>query len=260
MKRLLLAALATVMVTTSALAEIQTYTDQCLSFQYDDAMPGRIAKTTVKDSAVYYTLDTDGHSASVSINTIDRLASQFDESEDEYFKIEKISDDKIKSTNFISGEITISQLINTTESHFSFMSYTEPNDNDYCQAFLDSIIIDDSFKDGFVFDAIEDDVEIEYIFRNKCYSEQAINYAQAALDVCNQYLGFDIDGKEAGKKIAEIIKRAESYCNSSDNKYDRDVYSAIFLGELNFSMNDDGDIMEMKKELQAIVDAGFEGE
>lgn len=205
-------------------AEIQTYTDQCLSFQYDDEMQGAVLKMCGDDYARYDFFSKD---CQVSLAVRDRL---------EWDKL--------------GGSV-----IALNDNQAIKFNYEEDKINDECRQFMDSVKVED--PEDFVYEYPGKDTDSSYVFRNKCYSEQAIIYAQKAYDTINDYLSLNIDADEADDIISELERRSESFMDGLSYNIDRDVYFALFSKSLFISLGDDKEMMEVRDRLKEIIDVGY---
>ena len=50
-----------------------------------------------------------------------------------------------------------------------------------------------------------------------------------------------------------LSERVESYAEGSDNRYDKDVHSAIFLSDVHIGLKDDKSIQESINELKELL-------
>lgn len=275
MKRILIGLIAGTLLAVPASAEIQTYLDSYVSFQYDDEMIGEISKTETGDPVyVMYEVNTsikkndpDVNYANLTISTNPYIINSItDEFENQKRTI--ISEDPLQvSIEYLDhpGTQTIVTVIGTHEDQAVTTSITSNNreskNYEYCKQFIDSITLSELFNyEGYFFITKEtgDSIMISDIFNNKRYSEQAILYAQKALDTCNQYLAMEISGEEAAKVFDELERRTKSYKDTSEYSSDSDVYFAVFLKSSSFKRGDDAKVMEIRDKLQVIVDCGTE--
>jgi len=258
MKKIAITAMA-LLIAMPVHADIQTYTDQCLTFQYDDEMHGTITKIVAPAGGVYYNLETADTQSGVAILPVpeEGLNGVICDDKTEYFNQVKISDNETETIYPETGLTLRLKVLAVNDSQYAYVTYDVNKESDESQAFLDSVQIDDSFKEGFMFENSDSEFyEETRVYRNKCYSEQAVVYAEQALKVCNQYLDFKMKDREACSAMEEIEKRLESYMESTKNAKDSDVKKAIFLLNIKISMNNDAEVIEKRDELRKIVDAG----
>ena len=214
-----LSIIAAIIISVPVSAEIQTYSDEYVSFQYDDEISGFIERYCLRTGFVSYVF-IDENDAVTEISMTKDSAD-----------LEKLKE--VPTNIVISDNVIIRQYNNGEKSNFFDLV-------------KDSVSVPDDLD-------IPDDLDSMYIYRNYPYSEQALNYAQAGLDICNEYLTFEITGKEAEKRMEELTKRADSYSDSTGNYGDEDVYHTLSYTSLDFARNDDADIVSLKNELEMIL-------
>ena len=279
MKKIIATMLIGTMLGVPVSAEVQTYSDDYISFEYDDEMIGSIEKHSMLN-AEYFTIQyymntsikkddaTDNYACITITSNEQRIKNSKSDGETEMTVRTLISEDPITTQieyKDDSGIISIDKIVAERPDQCVISSISS-NDNEskeysYCKLFADSAAVSDKFNEkGYDYSDPVDDTEIEseYIFLNKRYSEQAIIYAQKAIDTCNQYLNMEISGKDASDIFEELAMRTDSYKDESEYSSDSDVYDAIFLKDFCFITGEDSEIIKTLDLLQMIVECGTE--
>ena len=275
MKKILAGLLIGAMLAVPASAEIQTYSDDYISFEYDDEMLGEIIKRISYDldyDHIEYSVSTRIKSNQESGTTVRMMVtsspniieSLFTEGDNDEYTITLESDDPLTSRidfKAENGGTNFCKVLAKRNDQYviTIIATSELDSERYnvCKHIVDSVVVSDNFiENGYIPKDTDDSRETEEIFYNLRLSEQGIKYAQAALDICNQYLDIEISGKEASDKIEELRNRVDSYKDSSDYYADSDIYYAIFNTNVEFLLGNDAKIIETRDELQRMVDCG----
>ena len=265
MKRILMPALCgIVFARVPALAAPQTYTDDYISFEYDDESDCKIIRITGKDFVSYtmYPNGDNGDAYNVSVKyeiNQEFIDSFMDPKVDGILTYEPVegSDNKRIVTMTYEGKTSgsIQELVSVDGDKSIALSTTDNLGDgsafaDMCNTFLASL----KFYD---FDSIPELTEeqqkygvVETIYEKKHYSDQTIKYAKKALATCQKYLDMEITGEEAADVFSEIERRTKG--NEGD---DIDIYWAVFTKDYRFKHGTDSDIAEIMEDLQAIVDS-----
>lgn len=243
-------------------ASPQVYEDDFISFEYDNESDITVRKAIGTDYLSYVLLlknDDENRSVGVRFNDdqnyIDTFMDPYEESTTVYEPIS--SEDMTRRFSYESNGHRYSytqKLLYVDGSKSVTIAFPDSiNDGSVesktCIAFADSVKI-------LNFDAIpelpenkkENGFLAETIFEKKMYSDQAMKYAQKALDTCNQWFDMDITGKEAAEIFFDIERRTSSYTGD-----DKDLYWAVFNKDYYFKYGTDEDVAEIKNKLQEIV-------
>ena len=219
MRKTIIALATALIVTVPVSAEIQTYTDDYVSFQYDDEAEGFISRYCFSNGFIHYRFFE--NDMGVSEILVARDPADLEKYENaKGIVIKKISD--------------------------NVLVYRTENEDKFYDLILESLFIQDNLD-------IPDELDTVEFYKNYPYSEQALNYAQAGWDICNEYLTFKITGKDAEKRMEELIKRAKDYSETTEDIGDQDVYSTVNFTSLSFALNDDSDVIKLKEELELIL-------
>ena len=210
-KKLIATILTATCLSLPVSAEIQTYEDDYVKFQYDDSAPC-YARVITMSKNISFMFDT---------------AVTSEENNSAVFVISRDKDEP-------------DRLVYPKDKKLG--GY------DACQLFLDSFEV----KTDSVIDA-EYDGSSDILIHIDCYSEQAIKYAQKALEICNDYLDMKLSGSDAAEQIKELQKRAESYSEDSDYKYDSDAKWVLFNEDYNFKYGKDPEVIELKEDLERML-------
>ena len=225
--------LAMTAMSLPANADIQTYEDDYVSFQYDDEEQGFIDIYISRGTAMY------SFSGGETERTLSVLTNP------ESIARRKEAGDAGKP---IDGRRTV--YLDVPDDLVAFIVVTGP-DNSYSQLLLDTVKIADGCH-------IDPDLSVNRMFRRHYpYSEQALNYVRKAIEICNEYLEMSIDGKEAANQIETVEKRAKTYSDSTGDAGDEDVSMTLFLSSSDFRLGDDAGVIEMRDELQMILDGAI---
>lgn len=277
MKKILAGLLIGTMLAVPVSAEIQTYSDDYISFEYDDEMIGEIAKRIEYeydyDYIEYYvrtmirSKQEKGTVAKILITssptTVDVL---FTEEDTEDYTVTLESDDPLTSKKEFRKENEGTNFNKVLAQHgdqyvISIISTNEIGSERYnnCKNIVDSVVVSNNFiENGYIPKDTQEKYEEEEILYNKRFSEQGIKYAQAIIDVCNKYMDMEIGGKEASDTIEELRNRLESYKDVSEYFSDSDIYWEIFNANYYFSTGKDAKIIQIIDKMQEIIDCGTE--
>lgn len=225
MRRFTLIVLSVIALALPVAGEVQTYEDEFVSFQYDDEINGFIDRYCM-DDVILYDFENDDKYCGIKIAFTEKGIDEL-------------------RTLASSGRIVYETLLDNGDV-FAIVSYDVDAQSDFWNLVSESATL----KDGCDF---EKKVPTVALYKHYPYSEQAINYARKALSICDSYLSFDIDGKEAGRQIEEVAARAKSYADSTEDAGDSDVYYTVSFEEMNFRLGSDDKIMSLKRELEMIL-------
>ncbi len=260
------ALLFTALLITSSVvasAEKQTYSDESISFTYDNEWYGKISSFSTEDHRVY-TFDTqtykDLKAPSVSI----RFSLQTDINDSVYTRAtdgfigEKYEYTPIGDYQYVESEIESGDLLSLCEILYYDGSLmvsrliSAGEDQTYweeAEALYDSI----ELPENFIYEPYESEdeygIDFKHIYENAVYSDQISKYANALVETIDQYLSFDIDMNEAIEKAKTILDRAETYADSSDYISDPSFSLAFISLKLSIGWDDDFELMQMKNEL-----------
>ena len=245
----------------TARCSIVTYSDKYLSFEYDTDDYISIY-TSETDNEMFVPLsysmsadmivDNETCYCSISLLELDDgwrndIAIEHDASiiSNDPFEIEYITEEGSHVNCKAIGEHGNQMLL------MSF-SFSGVGDEGYLalKRIYDSATCSDAFKNsGYSFSSDKS----EYIYRNVLLSDEAIAYAQQALNICDAYLTFQIDASTADKKMDSIITAVDGLEDKTFRKCDQYVYSAIFTSGTYFFLENDAKIVEIKTELEKLL-------
>jgi len=244
----------------------QTYADDFITFEYSTEPYCDVYYSYSKGYFSHYSYSTDMYSdddmksyADIVIYKKDDFIKTFEVSDSnwkdymfgekqgtnsgEYSIIQDGDFPEIKVVN--TGDTAFAKLIGESKDYFAVakLVYSEDDESaDYCKEVYASAGVTENFT-GNGFSEPDDDFAYESIYENVIISEQGMNYVNAAIDVLEKYLSFEIDGNEAEDKIDEISKRCDKLSDTTGYIHDNDVHSTINLTGLYISMENDADVM-----------------
>ena len=229
-----------------ALAEIVDYTDDYVSFSYDDEMIGKIERDiSAESNSLNYDLfarnrKEDGAAGchfGITLNDYEVAGYDFG----------------ISSYEGKENEDNPSKILNKGSERFSHISLYESENEDYnawARVFYDSFKVNGGINvDNLEFQSDDSTV----VFSNEILSDQGYTYCEQALDILNGYMDMSIDPDDASSEIKKLSDRVDSYCEDSDYYADSAIYSAIFLSHLNIDMGKDGEVQESIDELNQLM-------
>lgn len=255
-------ALLSLAISVPVIASPQVYEDDFISFEYDNESDAAIYKR-IGPGYLMYTLslknDDEGRGVGVRFSDdqdyINTFMDPYEEGATVYepissedmtrrysYEIKEKQYSYIQRLLYVDGAksvtITIPDSVNDDSS-----------ENKMCIAFADSVkILNFDKVPELPEDRKESGFSTETIYEKKAYSEQALKYAQKALDTCNQWFDMDITGEEAAEVFSDIERRVSSYTGD-----DNDLYWAVFNKDYYFKYGTDEDVEEIRNRLQEIV-------
>ncbi len=245
-KILVISMLLSACLCSPVLAEIVDYTDDYVSFSYDDEMIGKIERDiSAESNSLNYDLfarnrKEDGEAGchfGITLNDYEVAGYDFG----------------ISSYEGKENEDNPSKILNKGSERFSHLSLYESENDDYnawARVFFDSFKVNDDI-DVDTLEFQSDDSTV--IFSNEILSDQGYTYCEKALEILNGYMDMSIDPDDASSEIKKLSDRVDSYCKDSDHYADSAIYSAIFLSHLNIDMGKDGEVQESINELNQLM-------
>ena len=252
-------------------AEIQTFTDGYISFEYDDEAIGDLTGAKLPD-AVHYNYFTNYKESDVRTNrvniamkTVDDIKEYLTEKQEDGTIPKIISEDPLQVVSVFPDEGTYTRtIVGNHEDQYVISSIFVADENsdsyDSCRRLYESATVTDEFlESGYDFEKSPTGM-FEEIYSRMYYSKQAIAYAQKALETCEQYMNMEISGKDAADVFEELERRTDSYRETTEYSNDSDVYFAVSNEAYNFEYGKDAEILETMDTLQRIVDIGTDEE
>ena len=261
MKKIMLALLCVLLLSAPVYAEIQTYSDDYISFQYDDEMEGAIGYVSF-NSLYSFSLSGKYKNSGASINIhcdADYIENFHKESESDKSRIVPCADNEFERDIFFieSGAVSHQKMIVLNDEYSIILSLTTldgaSEDNLCSKEFIDSFEYNaDAIINNLIF---SDDYHVIYIFKNYKYPKQAVTYAKKALETCKKYMNMELSGEEAADIFEKLKERAKSYMEYSEFTADSDMYFAISsFYESYFTSGKDGEILKRMETLEQIIE------
>ena len=271
MKKTLITLALLAMCACPCKAEIQTFTDGYISFEYDDEAIGDLTGAKLPD-AVHYNYftnykesDVRTNQVNIAMKTVDDIKEYLTEKQEDGTIPKIISEDPLQVVSVFPDEGTYTRtVVGNHENQYVISSIFVADENsdsyDSCRRLYDSATVTDEFlESGYDFEKSPVGM-FEEIYSRMYYSKQAIAYAQKALETCEQYMNMEISGKEAADVFEELERRSDSYRETTEYSNDSDVYFAVSNEAYNFEYGKDAEILETMETLQRIVDIGTDEE
>lgn len=260
---------------TGRCENIVSYSDEYVSFDYDTDIYCELDNYYFNGALTYFystNMKTDDpyNYAYISLIDIDKYEENndlqsgewtnhyFSNVTTEHFSQKIISDNDALEieTIFNNGKsVRYSKLLGFNSESFAVAQYSiEAPGSDteiVCKKIYDSACITDIYSNGKY--SPDDTIEPSTIFSNILLSEQGLNYVNAAIDVLEQYLSFQMDSDEASKQIEAIKDRSDDYAETSDYIYDSRLSTKLYVTSLSIDMGSDGAIAETLEELKQLA-------
>lgn len=233
------AALSLVLVAPAA-AQIVQYSDDYVSFSYDDETIGQIRRhTDAASDSFYYSLDSGYLKSNGSISCTIGVKPN-----DSMFGADFYQD--TSDPNYPR------KVVEESDTQFSYMSMggdsEDPARIDQARIIYDSAEFNVSLED---IDIKAD--EDELIFSNVILSDQGYTYAEEALNILKSYMDFSLSSRDAANQISELYDRLDNYVETSDYCFDYDVEQAIYLMDVNIGIKQDGEVQKAIEELNILL-------
>ena len=271
---------------------IETYSDEIVSFDYDSDFQASITRYDNGDISKFYptsyyasanmltTSNTDDGGFSISVGSISAATEEFKDwksfavpsSPEGRSAIESV--DVISDGDFPESFVTIKpstdengnekagysyyvKFLGSNEKYFVTASYQPssefPDQDVFFKEMYDSIQISDSFlSDGY---SPSDEWDSTDILLNVVYSDQALNYAKELVRIGKGYLDFSIQSDDAYNQVKEVYDRFASYCETSEYMYDSKLRHAAFGIDSKISSKNDSDVINIVRDLQDLIDS-----
>lgn len=246
-KILVTAAVLSLALAAPAAAEIVEYSDEFVSFSYDTDMPGEVSVHSFGDEhAVNYSFTCAGNTSPdhvVYTLVINEKTDDFDQQfYDGLFESARVEINKIQDDDHI--------LCYTTWK----CETDDPALLTYSDAFLDSISIKEDLSSV---DAAK--VESQDLVSNAQLSDQAVTYAQSALDLLNKYMSMELDPADAAEQAEQLQTRIENYLDGdSYGYYDSQIKYAFFNMDFYLKYGHDDVVAQSIRDLEDILRRGNE--
>ena len=227
----------------SVSAQIFDYSDDYVSFSYDDEMLGKISIMTHYGNDHYIEYDFSFADRTEDPVSFCMLCLQNkDENYDESQYEPVLSGKNGRDINIIQND----------DDFLVFTSKTSNLDNSPYQKYIDIIFDSLSFSD---FDSIDSSLVSDGdVFVNINISDQATIYAKAGIDILNGYMKMEIGPDDASDQINELITRIENYLDGDTEYYfDREIKYPFSLVDLYLSSGKDDKILEVVHELEDLI-------
>lgn len=226
------AAVLSLALAAPAAAEIVDYSDDYVSFSYDDEMIGEIWKfRLMEDSPLMYSF--------VSGIKKDALAEC-------YFGVAK----KEKDTSVEESENR--KVLLETDDYCAYLHMSDDIEDDafaaWAKVFFDSFSLSADMDTLLAGSSID-----ETVYLNVELSDQCRKYAEGALETLNGYMDMSVSEDDAVAAIEDLQSRIDSYVEESDYYFDSKLKNELFLTNLTLMQNDDGEIQKTIDELQKLI-------
>ena len=246
--KLLIVIVIAIAITSPVHGTIREYSDEYVSFSYDDEMPGELYVSTSDYSSpsVHYYL----HCINPEENEDEQITC--------FLTLIK------KDENF--DQDTYDTLLETGVSDHTIY---QNDDNALCYlstrigssdpAFIESLEV---FRNSLIVQENIESVDVSKIkprnlVLNVKLSDQALVYAQAALDILSGYMNMDIEPDEAAAQIEKLHDRIENYLDGNTCFY-YDYKVEIPLSSMDFyiKFGHDDIVSETILELEELLSTG----
>lgn len=263
--------LFSLLFTVPFFAQPISFSDDYVSFSYDEEQEQLITKTTMKDSIWYYVetdlqtrFDSFTPSSSVSI----RLEKNTEENFlDSFFFLNKIPDsvivedlsDKEKKYIYQNGSIMLRKVLVSHEDQFIVASFSttdfEKDSARYCKTVYDSISPSDIFSANGLPSEKSFGWSTKTIFRNAIFSREIRDYVEQGIRICERFLSYNISDEEYQNKLLALRDAIKIDFIDSEYLFDMTIIelipdSSIFLIDSN---NIEVHAIETKQELENIL-------
>lgn len=235
-------------------ADIVTYSDDNVSFEYDDSTHARI---TI-DSGKRYNISTkvfDNHIYApfvmIQASPSEDLKEMMEPANDTIKSVTLISQSPYETAvEFTDGRIGLRKVFETynNENLIVYFTYPETSSEEYkfCKRIYDSIKASTSFTEqGF---SIVSDEYTHVVFDNVLYSPDVRPYVEQAINVCNMFLNAQIDENEAEERFKSLKSGMEKCAEQSGYYFDQWIYLPSIVSKYS-----DGTIIEIRTELEKVL-------
>lgn len=248
-----------------------TFSDDFVSFTYDDEPYQLITQTSFSNYLWYYvetdlqiTLGNHWPSSSVSI----RLEKDSeDDFLDSFFSPEALPDtividdlsDREKKYTYLNGAVYYRKLIATHDDQYIvalFYASDEENENaQYCRSIYGSIAPTDTFSvNGFL---LVDDFgwTTKTIYRKTMFSQELKDYVEQGIRICERYLAYNMSDDEVKEKLLALREAIKNDFTDSGYPFDMSVIEFIPDSSVFYIYSDKIEVIaiETKHELEKIL-------
>lgn len=273
MKKPLLFLIAFLMVQCIANADTAQYSDDIISFEYDDSIQSSISSYLFTDGRFFVSASTlmmkDEKSSDYNEYTL--MISQQDEDyiENAFLNTEPTTEE-IERIEIVSavepyecivylndGVKSYQRIIGTYENYYAIQSLATNNESSdkykQCKLIFDSMKLSNGFFENGL-SCLNDDFYGGNIYNNVVYSKLVKPYLEQAIVICDAFLSSSIDAYEAKQRISSLESELAKVGDSSQYVYDS---SAKYLlpYDLYFDFNNDGGIITTETEIQNVIDS-----
>lgn len=231
-KILVSAALLSMLLAAPAAGKIVEYSDDYVSFSYDDEMIGEIWKFRVREEyPLMYSL-----TSGIKKDTLAEC----------YFGVGK------KERGVSIEESDNQKVLLETDDHYVYLYMPEDlEDNaftDWAKLFFDSFSLSADMDSLLTGDYIN-----ETVYLNVELSDQCRKYAEEALKTLNGYMDMSISESDAVAAIDKLKTRIDSYVEESDYYYDSNLKNKLFMTSYHLTANEDGEIQKTIDTLKMLI-------
>ena len=248
MKRLCFVVLCLVLFCWPVCADTVDYSDEYVSFPYDDA----------GYYTIYRLFDADNSSCQYILTYI-----EYPDDNEAFYYYAIISS---WPANTYPGGIESALKDQDENDDFAVLAYNDerivcahlnPDAGDYppdIHEKLCSTIGSASCEDTFLLADFPEDLMTSDLVVKVRLSDQAVSYAEEAIRILKGYMDFSIPADEALKLINALQDRVESFIDSDEScPTDSHVKSDLFLTDLYISLKDDSSILERIAKLEKLL-------
>lgn len=245
-------------------ADIITYSDDYLVFDYDNSVLAEIELLT--DDSLTYSIYTQ---MLVDDEEVQSIFIEFDKqkdgwNEESFYSID--SYDRAISVDVLSKEspeICVHReasdqyvkLLGCKRNAVATISfYTNKSGTDrykFCKGIYDSAHVTDYFLENAL--PVEMEFSLDTIYSNVLYSDLIEPYLQQAINICDAFLNFKIESYKAKNRSEALKEELTEVAKNSPYIYDGYAHYSFPLS-IDFELEDDGDIIKAKQKMQAIID------
>lgn len=231
------------LLSVHASAQIVDYSDEYVSFSYDDEMLGKIHISTRYDNDHYIEYDFDF--ADKSEDPISHYALYLQNKDENY--------DEAQYGNLLNGKLGREPIFfQNDEKVLIFCSMSSNTDASPFKQYID--IVFDSLVVPEVDSVDSSKITSGDIFMNVNISDQASVYAQTGVDILNKYMKMELSPDEAADQISTLVTRIDNYLkNDTEYYFDREIKYPFSLVDLYLSGGKDDEIINTINKLESLI-------
>ena len=229
--------------TLPAYAEVKEYSDDYVSFSYNDEMPGEISIINSEENShsIHYSFTCADNTANGNIvydlSIIEKNEDFDQEFYDTLFEIGKVEAIKHQDDDLV---LCYSTFSNNTE---------DPELIKYWDDFQESLTVADNLKS-----VDSSGIDSQNLVSNVHLSDQALVYAQAALDILNGYMSMDLDPEDASEQAEKLQERIENFLDGTGSSYyDYKIRFPLYNMDYYLKYGHDDIVSESIQELKEIL-------